>query len=74
MKDSSERLYRCLPADLHKYVSLNVLLSEKVMLNDGIKKKIRYVEQREYYYNKFYRTRIFKRIKFYKILCLNLVK
>lgn len=40
MKDSSERLYRCLPADLHKYVSLNVLLSEKVMLNDGIKKKL----------------------------------
>lgn len=64
-----DKLYDAIAPECKKLVSLNILLSEKSSLDDGIKKEIQ-VQFPEDYYNLAYHTSIFKKRMFYKIICI----
>lgn len=64
-----KKLYDAVPTLCKQNVSLNILLSEKSDINDGIKKELN-TQFPKGYYNSAYHTRIFKRIMFNKIICI----
>lgn len=55
--------------DSIRYLSINILLSQQIYVNDGIKKKQELCVFPDNYYNKFYKTRIFQGLAFYKAIC-----
>ena len=64
-----KKLYGAVPTLCRQNVSLNILLSEKSDINDGIKKELN-IQFPKDYYNSAYHTRIFKRIMFNKFICI----
>jgi len=69
METETNKIYDAIPSFCKQNVSLNILLSEKSNINDGIKKEHN-IQFPKGYYNSAYHTRIFKRIMFNKIICI----
>lgn len=69
MKNKIQKLYSTVPAFCKQNVSLNVLLSEKSNIDDGIKKELN-IKFPENYYNFAYHSRILKKRILNKIICI----
>lgn len=69
MEDKTQKLYSVIPAYSRQLVSLNILLSEKSNVNDGIKKELK-LHFPDNYYNSAYHTRYLKKLTFNKIICI----
>lgn len=72
MENNLQKFYQAAPTSCKQLLSLNVLLTERAQIDDGIKKEIN-IQFPENYYNRAYHTRYSKKILYDKIICIKQV-